>query len=151
MERGRRGRCAEHHFEAIAKWAHSIGLEYRAQPYGLGTDSMRAAAILDVPEGGSLGFENLDDYRVLADGRDMAGREILSCEAGAHQGGAHNSTWEKLLTAARTTTPAGTSVRVLPAEGLKDGRVDQPISNVGTPIWDECTTRSSRPETWHPR
>lgn len=87
----------EYHFEALRTWAHSVGLELRAQPYGLSTDAIRSAAILDVPEGESLGFKNLDDYRALAGGRDMAGRELLSCEAGAYQGGAYNTTWDKLL------------------------------------------------------
>ncbi|MEV5831299.1 glycosyl hydrolase [Spirillospora sp. NPDC052242] len=104
---------AENHFEAIAKWAHSIGLEYRAQPYGLETDSMQAAAILDVPEGESLGFKNLDDYRALAGGRDMAGREVLSCEAGAYQGGAYNTTWEKLLLTMGGAYAAGLNQTVL--------------------------------------
>ncbi|TDC45020.1 alpha-L-rhamnosidase [Actinomadura sp. KC345] len=87
----------EFHFEALAEWAHSIGLEYRAQPYGLETDAIHTAAIVDVPEGESLGFKNLDDYRALAGGRDMGGRHILSCEAGAYQGGAYNTTWDKVL------------------------------------------------------
>ncbi|GAA2883923.1 glycosyl hydrolase [Streptosporangium fragile] len=87
----------EHHFTMLRDWAHSIGLQLRAQPYGLETDAIAAAAILDIPEGESLGFKNLDDYRTLAGGRDMAGRTVLSCEAAAYQGGAYNTTWEKIL------------------------------------------------------
>jgi alpha-L-rhamnosidase len=87
----------EHHFTMLRDWAHTIGMGLRAQPYGLETDAIASAAILDVPEGESLGFKNLDDYRALAGGRDMAGRIVLSCEAGAYQGGAYNTTWEKFL------------------------------------------------------
>ncbi|MBB2910893.1 hypothetical protein FHS43_002156 [Streptosporangium becharense] len=87
----------EHHFTMLRDWAHSIGLQLRAQPYGLETDAIAAAAILDVLEGESLGFKNLDDYRALAGGRDLAGRTVLSCEAAAYQGGAYNTTWEKIL------------------------------------------------------
>ncbi|GAA3142260.1 hypothetical protein GCM10020001_076450 [Nonomuraea salmonea] len=76
----------EHHFTALRDWAHSLGLRLRAQPYGLQTDAIEAAAILDVPEGESLGFKNLDDYRCLAGGRDMAGGAVLSCEAGGVPG-----------------------------------------------------------------
>ncbi|SFN65788.1 hypothetical protein SAMN04489713_102711 [Actinomadura madurae] len=103
----------EYHFAAIAEWAHSIGLEYRAQPYGLETDAIHSSAILDVPEGESLGFKNLDDYRALAGGRDMGGRKILSCEAGAYQGGAYNTTWGKLLRTMGGAYAAGLNQTVL--------------------------------------
>ncbi|MDR7279602.1 glycosyl hydrolase [Catenuloplanes atrovinosus] len=87
----------EHHFVPLTRWAHSLGLTFRAQPYGLETDAIAASAVVDVPEGESLGFKNLDDYRCLAGGRDMGGRALLSCEAGAYQGGAYNTTWKRLL------------------------------------------------------
>ncbi|MGW3345678.1 glycosyl hydrolase [Nonomuraea rubra] len=103
----------EHHFTALREWAHSIGLRLRAQPYGLQTDAIEAAAILDVPEGESLGFKNLDDYRCLAGGRDLAGREVLSCEAGAYQGGAYTTTWKKLLRTLGGAYAAGLNQTVL--------------------------------------
>ncbi|WP_199484753.1 glycosyl hydrolase [Actinomadura craniellae] len=103
----------EYHFEPLTKWAHSLGLEFRAQPYGLETDSIQSAAIIDIPEGESLGFKNLDDYRALAGGRDMAGRKILSSEAGAYQGGAYNTTWEKLLLTMNGAYAAGLNQTVL--------------------------------------
>ncbi|MEU9284563.1 glycosyl hydrolase [Streptomyces sp. NPDC048275] len=86
-----------HHVTALRTWAHSLGLHLRSQPYGLQTDAIASAAILDIPEGESLGFKNLDDYRCLAGGRDMAGRTVLSCEAGAYAGGAYSTTWQKFL------------------------------------------------------
>ncbi|WUD71271.1 glycosyl hydrolase [Streptomyces sp. NBC_00510] len=86
-----------HHLTALRGWAHSLGLGMRAQPYGLQTDAIRSAALLDIPEGESLGFKNLDDYRCLAGGRDMAGHTVLSCEAGAYTGSAYSTTWEKFL------------------------------------------------------
>ncbi|WP_225993087.1 glycosyl hydrolase [Actinomadura rudentiformis] len=103
----------EHHFRALTKWAHSLGLEMRAQPYGLETDAIESASIVDVPEGESLGFRNLDDYRALAGGRDMAGRTVLSCEAGAYQGGAYNTTWKKLLRTMGGAYAAGLNQTVL--------------------------------------
>ncbi|MET7597129.1 glycosyl hydrolase [Streptomyces sp. NPDC005481] len=87
----------QHHVTALRTWAHGLGLELRAQPYGLQTDSIASAALLDIPEGESLGFKNLDDYRCLAGGRDMAGHTVLSCEAGAYAGGAYSTTWQKFL------------------------------------------------------
>lgn len=47
------------------------------------------------------------------------------------------------------TAPAGTAIRVYPAEALRDGHVDQSISNVGTPIWDSFTSKGGT-RTWHP-
>ncbi|MER5434174.1 family 78 glycoside hydrolase catalytic domain [Streptomyces sp. NPDC002588] len=47
--------------------------------------------------------------------------------------------------------PAGTEIRVFPAESLKDGHAFQSISNVGAPLWDSYTTRDARTATWHPR
>ncbi|MGN9816818.1 glycosyl hydrolase [Streptomyces sp. SD11] len=87
----------EHHVTALRTWAHSLGLRLRSQPYGLQTDAIATAAILDIAEGESLGFKNLDDYRCLAGGRDMAGHTVLSCEAGAYTGGAYSTTWQKFL------------------------------------------------------
>ncbi|KUN76360.1 glycosyl hydrolase [Streptomyces griseoruber] len=86
-----------HHVRALRDWAHSFGMELRAQPYGLQTDAIASAALLDIPEGESLGFKNLDDYRCLAGGRDMAGHTVLSCEAGAYNGSAYSTTWDRFL------------------------------------------------------
>ncbi|MET7683336.1 family 78 glycoside hydrolase catalytic domain [Streptomyces sp. NPDC005423] len=48
------------------------------------------------------------------------------------------------------SAPAGTEVRVYPAESLKDGHAFQSISNVGAPLWDSYTTRDTETATWHP-
>ncbi|MFF1443559.1 family 78 glycoside hydrolase catalytic domain [Streptomyces sp. NPDC058295] len=48
------------------------------------------------------------------------------------------------------SAPAGTEVRVYPAESLKDGHAFQSISNVGGPLWDSYTSRDTRSATWHP-
>ncbi|MFB4314295.1 family 78 glycoside hydrolase catalytic domain [Actinomadura sp. 21ATH] len=69
-----------------------------------------------------------DGYQVFDIGRNIAGRPEITIDA-----------------------PAGTTVRMVMAESLRDGRPYQSISNVGAPIWDEYTTRSDRAETWHPR
>ncbi|MFE6286289.1 glycosyl hydrolase [Streptomyces sp. NPDC057877] len=86
-----------HHIRALRDWSHSLGMDLRSQPYGLQTDSIASAALLDIPEGESLGFKNLDDYRCLAGGRDMAGNTVLSCEAGAYNGSAYSTTWDRFL------------------------------------------------------
>lgn len=88
----------DHHLLALRGWAHELGMQLRVQPYGLPTDSVTFAALLDIPEGESLGFKNLDDYRVLAGGRDLAGHLKLSCEAIAYANGAYSTTWSNALT-----------------------------------------------------
>ncbi|WP_199484754.1 family 78 glycoside hydrolase catalytic domain [Actinomadura craniellae] len=70
-----------------------------------------------------------DGYQVFDLGRNIAGWPELTIDA-----------------------PAGTAVRIYPAESLKDGRPYQSASNVGAPLWDQYTARGGRgAETWHPR
>lgn len=103
----------ENHAERFKDWAHSIDLGLRVQPYGLPTDAIAASAVVDVPEGESLGFSNNEDYRCLAGGRDMGGNEILSEEAGAYHWGAYNTTWEKILKSLNNHYAAGLNQTVL--------------------------------------
>ncbi|MDA0184268.1 glycosyl hydrolase [Solirubrobacter phytolaccae] len=87
----------DNHVKPLKAWANALGLKLRVQPYGLQTDAMQASALVDIPEGESLGFKNLDDYRRQAGARDMAGNTILSNEAGATAGGAYATTWDQTL------------------------------------------------------
>ncbi len=81
------------HLRPLQDFARGLGMGIRIQPYGLETDTMQHAAVVDVPETESLGFKNLDDYRIMASGRDMAGHTLLSCEAICYNGAAYNTTW----------------------------------------------------------
>lgn len=83
----------EHHLLGLKRFARGLGLGLRVQPYGLETDTTQHSAELSVPETESLGFKNLDDYRVMAGGRDIAGTTILSCEAICYNGAAYNTAW----------------------------------------------------------
>jgi hypothetical protein len=103
----------EHHIGVLQPWAHGLGMQFRIQPYGLQTDAMASAAALDISEGESLGFKNLDDYRSLAGGRDMAGKEILSNEAAAFANGAYNTTWNAVLKKLNPIFTAGVNQTVL--------------------------------------
>lgn len=87
----------DNHLLALRSWAHGLGMEQRVQPYGLSTDSLDYSALLDIPEGESLGFKNLDDYRVMCGGRDLAGHTKLSCESICYANGAYSTTWNKAL------------------------------------------------------
>ena len=103
----------ENHAAALKDWAHSIGLGLRVQPYGLQTDAIAASAVVDVPEGESLGFSNNDDFRCLAGGRDMGGNTVLSEEAGAYHWGAYNTTWKTILEDLNNHYAAGVNQAVL--------------------------------------
>ncbi|MDQ0809233.1 hypothetical protein QFZ63_000947 [Streptomyces sp. B3I7] len=102
-----------HHVTALRDWAHKLGMQLRSQPYGLQTDAIATAALLDIPEGESLGFKNLDDYRCLAGGRDMAGHTVLSCEAGAYSGSAYTTTWDRFLRTMGGAYAAGVNQTVI--------------------------------------
>lgn len=103
----------DHHLIPARDWAHRQGLKLRIQAYGLETDTLAYSGILDVPETESLGFKNLDDYRVMAGGRDLGGRTILSCEAAAYNGAAYNVTWDRVLTTVNSIYAAGVNQAVL--------------------------------------
>ncbi|MCX5321988.1 glycosyl hydrolase [Streptomyces sp. NBC_00120] len=102
----------EHHLRPLQNWAHTLGLKLRIQPYGLETDAIYKSALLDVTEGESLGFKNLDDFRCLAGGRDMGGRPLVSNEAGATAGGAYSTTWTDTLKKLVTQYAAGVNQAV---------------------------------------
>lgn len=101
------------HVVPVREWAHGLGMQLRVQPYGLRTDAMAAAAALDISEGESLGFNNLDDYRSLAGGRDMGGKQILSNEAAAFAGSAYTVTWDRVLRTLNPIFSAGVNQTVL--------------------------------------
>ena len=103
----------DNHLIALRDWAHGLGMQLRVQPYGQPTDSLDFAALLDIPEGESLGFKNLDDYRVLCGGRDLAGHVKLSCEALAYANGAYSTTWHKALQTAGSFYAGGVNQTVI--------------------------------------
>ncbi|WP_217361577.1 glycosyl hydrolase [Aeromicrobium stalagmiti] len=103
----------DHHLIPARDWAHRQGLQLRIQAYGLETDTLAYSGLLDVPETESLGFKNLDDYRVMAGGRDLGGRTVLSCEAAAYNGAAYNVTWDRVLTTVNSIYAAGVNQAVL--------------------------------------
>lgn len=81
------------HLVPLQDFAKTLGMGIRIQPYGLETDTMLHSTVVDVPETESLGFKNLDDYRIMASGRDIAGHTLLSCEAICYNGAAYNTGW----------------------------------------------------------
>ncbi|WP_051551380.1 glycosyl hydrolase [Nocardioides sp. URHA0020] len=101
------------HLLPVQGFARSLGLGLRVQPYGLETDTVEHAALLDVPETESLGFKNLDDYRVMAGGRDLAGHTVLSCEAICYAGAAYQTTWDRALQTLNSIYAAGVNMAMI--------------------------------------
>ncbi|GAA2883895.1 family 78 glycoside hydrolase catalytic domain [Streptosporangium fragile] len=108
-------------------WQPPVAVAAPGEATVLSGRSAEPIRVIDTLEGTPVGGG--DGYQVFDLGRNIAG-------------------WPELT----VTAPAGTTVRVHPAESLKDGRAYQSASNVGAPIWDQYTTRGTgEPETWHPR
>ncbi|KAF9876852.1 secreted protein [Colletotrichum karsti] len=105
----------DYRLEGVTKWANSLGLKFRAQPYTLNFDSAYIASRLDIPEGESLGFGSTpDSFRVLATGRDLGQKTtILSNEIGAYFGKAYGVTWKFLLGTANLDSALGVSQNVI--------------------------------------
>ncbi|EPE28610.1 secreted protein [Glarea lozoyensis ATCC 20868] len=103
----------ENHVVPVKEWCHSHGMQLRVQPYGLSTDAMGASAALDIAEGESLGFKNLDDYRSLAGGSNMGQHNIISNEAAAFATSAYTTTWERVLRTLNPIFAAGVNQQVL--------------------------------------
>ncbi|HVE26718.1 MAG TPA: glycosyl hydrolase, partial [Sporichthya sp.] len=90
---------AGRYVRTMQRWAGSHGLDFRAQAYGTPIHSGVAATETGIPEGESLNFgaskNNLgaeQNYRVVAGGAHVAGRNIVSVECCAiFQGGYRSS------------------------------------------------------------
>lgn len=137
-----------HHLGALRDWAHSLDMTLRSQPYGLQTDAIASAALLDIPEGESLGFKNLDDFRCLAGGRDMAGRTVLSCEAGAYNGSAYSTTWDRFLRTLGGAYAAGVNQTVV--HGFSYATAPQ-VSWPGFAAFSPYNGTPGYGESWGPR
>jgi hypothetical protein len=105
----------QEHLGPMKKWAHGeLNMTLRAQPYGLQTEAMAAAAILDIPEGESLTFfNNMDNYRAIASAGHFTGKPIISSEAAALPNGAYSTTFNDVLKILTPAFSAGINQHVL--------------------------------------
>jgi len=88
----------EDHVDPLKHWVSSLGLSFRAQPYGEPIDLAQAAGRVDIPESESLACGLCDDWRALASGAEMAGRSILSDELlPGGFGGSYRVTYEQVV------------------------------------------------------
>ncbi|KAK7606281.1 hypothetical protein JOL62DRAFT_360383 [Phyllosticta paracitricarpa] len=99
----------------FVEWAHSLGIEYSAQPaYNFPLDMLDDIPLLDGPEGESLGFSNIvDTYRQFAGPAHLAGIPVVSSECGAARGAPYLQTQNDLLWSVRRGLAGGISMNVL--------------------------------------
>lgn len=139
----------DHHLQPMQGFARSLGMGLRVQPYGLETDTVEHSALIDVPESESLGFKNLDDYRVMAGGRDMGGQKVLSCEAACYFGAAYDTTWDRALRTINSIFAGGVNMAVLHGFAYADAPgVTWPGFAAFSPYYDGAVGYG---EAWGPR
>ncbi|THW43029.1 hypothetical protein D6D22_04627 [Aureobasidium pullulans] len=85
--------------QTLTSWAHSIGVQSSTQVvYNLPMDMLANIPDVDAPETETLGFShNIDSYRQYAGPANLAGKRIISSEAGAVQLSAYQQTIPELL------------------------------------------------------
>ncbi|KAH0342708.1 hypothetical protein KCU83_g9209, partial [Aureobasidium melanogenum] len=84
---------------ALTRWAHSIGIQSSTQVvYNLPMDMLANIPDVDAPETETLGFShNIDAYRQFAGPANLAGKQVISSEAGAVMLQAYQQTIPELL------------------------------------------------------
>lgn len=107
----------QNRIETFSNWANeTYGMGYRMQAYGGIVDSGKASAYIDIPEGEPLTFTNESDrYRVMAAGRDMGGKQLLSNEIGASftYGSCYGYPYDDLLATMNKNMAAGVNQNML--------------------------------------
>lgn len=83
----------------LTRWAHSIGMQSSTQVvYNLPMDMLANIPDVDAPETETLGFaHNIDGYRQFAGPANLAGKRVISSEAGAVMLEAFQQTIPELL------------------------------------------------------
>ena len=136
------------HLLAFMKFATGLGMTYRMQPYGEQTDSLFFCSFLGIPEGETLGFKNLDDYRVMTGGRDLAGHRELSCEALAEANTAYSLTWERGLQTVTSAYAGGVNQAVIHGFAYNDA---PGATWPGFAAWSPDDGAIGFSEAWGPR
>lgn len=136
------------HLIAFQAFAQRLGMVYRMQPYGAQTDSLYFCSFLDIPEGETLGFKNLDDYRVMTGGRDLAGHRKLSCEALAETNTAYSLTWNRGLQTVTSAYAGGVNQTVVHGFAYADA---PGATWPGFAAWSPDDGSIGYSEAWGPR
>ncbi len=129
--------------KTMQRWASSHGLDFRAQAYGTPIHSGVAAAETGIPEGESLNFgaarNNLgaeQNYRVVAGGAHVAGRNVVSVECCAiFQGGFRSSLAGPSVPGQFGQGGDGTAVGGKYSQGLLDSVYKSYAGGVNQVVW----------------
>ncbi|KAJ5288758.1 secreted protein [Penicillium angulare] len=87
------------YLQALTKWSNDLGVQFSAQvAYNLPLDMLANVPHVNAPECETLGFSNnIDGYRQFAGPANLAGKRIISSEAGAIYGGAYQESISELI------------------------------------------------------
>ncbi|KAJ6028025.1 secreted protein [Penicillium herquei] len=87
------------YLDALTDWSNSLGVQFSAQVvYNLPMDMLANIPHVNAPECETLGFsENIDGYRQFSGPANLAGKRIISSEAGAIYGEAYQENISELL------------------------------------------------------
>lgn len=129
--------------KTMQRWAKSHGLNFRAQAYGTPIHSGVAATETGIPEGESLNFgaarNNLgaeQNYRVVAGGAHVAGRNVVSVECCAiFQGGYRSSLAGPSVPGQFGQGGDGTAVGGRYSQGLLDSVYKSYAGGVNQVVW----------------
>jgi len=133
----------DRYVRTMQRWASSHGLNFRAQAYGTPIHSGVAATETGIPEGESLNFgaanNNLgaeQNYRVVAGGAHVAGRNIVSVECCAiFQGGFRSSLAGPSVPGQFGQGGDGTAVGGRYSQGLLDSLYKSYAGGVNQVVW----------------
>ncbi|KAJ5909561.1 secreted protein [Penicillium tannophilum] len=87
------------YLDALTKWSNDLGVQFSAQVvYNLPMDMLANVPHVNAPECETLGFsENIDGYKQFSGPANLAGKRVISSEAGAMFGEAYQEPISELL------------------------------------------------------
>ncbi|KAJ5538640.1 secreted protein [Penicillium frequentans] len=87
------------YLDALTEWSNDLGVQFSAQVvYNLPMDMLANVPHVNAPECETLGFsENIDGYRQFSGPANIAGKRVISSEAGAMFGEAYQEPISELL------------------------------------------------------
>ncbi|KAJ5930057.1 secreted protein [Penicillium verhagenii] len=87
------------YLDTLTKWSNDLGVQFSAQVvYNLPMDMLANVPHVNAPECETLGFsENIDGYRQFSGPANLAGKRIISSEAGAIELEAYQQPMSELL------------------------------------------------------
>ncbi|KAJ5639241.1 uncharacterized protein N7484_007103 [Penicillium longicatenatum] len=87
------------YLDALTEWSNDLGVQFSAQVvYNLPMDMLANIPHVNAPECETLGFsENIDGYRQFSGPANLAGKRVISSEAGAIFGEAYQQPISELL------------------------------------------------------